>query len=230
VGSLPASAERPSSRPLGACIMATSPSQWFDALTVVAQREAYSWLAAIPSSVAKIANFGCWSGSEPFALLWTLNAKELVVVEIEQRFLDDFNQQQELVAKLHPHSLRGRLVSSLCRDMTRPIPELADSHFDLAFCQDVLYSVAIQGGQSALERGIQQMVRVVSPGGLVIAVEPKFGVEFQTRTVEGSSIPISLPIPITEPQDMTPLFSGRNLNEVRIPGSPPCTYSFRKGC
>ena len=203
-------------------------SAWFDALRVVNQKEHYSWLANLPIKVESIANFGCWSGSEPFALLWTLDAREIVVIEMEGKFIESLDEQLEILSSLRPESLRGREIQTLSRDMKTPIPELADRRYDLAFCEDVLYSLAIQGGAKAVESGIRQMTRVVKPNGFVVAVEPKFGVEFETQRSDALGIDIPVPIPATDPVDMSGFFSIEGFTNVEILNCPPYTYSYQR--
>jgi SAM-dependent methyltransferase len=202
---------------------------WFDSLTTVGLLKHHSWLANLPSRVERIANFGCWSGSEPFALMWILDATEVMVVEIEEKFIGELREQIEIVSHRYPESLQGRAINYVCRDMTGALPKLPDRHFDLAYCEDVLYTLPIQRDSGALERGILQMIRVVKPNGFVIAVEPKFGAEFQTQKSEILGIDISLPVPITEPKDMSDLFSSKGLRKLEIPGCPPYTYCYQKG-
>ncbi len=191
-------------------------------------RERLSWLANLPSRVERIANFGCWSGGEPFALLWTLDAKEVTVVEIEGKFIEGLREQLEIVELQYPESLRCRSVTPLCVDMTSPIPELPDRYFDLAYCEDVLYTLPLGGDTGPLERGILQMIRVVKPNGFVIAVEPKFGAKFETRKLEGLGIAISTPVQISEPKDMSDLFSSHGLRKIDIPSCPPHAYCYQK--
>ena len=148
-------------------------ASWFDNLRVIGLREHHSWLTNLSSQVNRVVNFGCWSSSEPFALMWTLDAHEVTVIEIEKKYTEDLNEQIEMVTMICPESLQGREVKYLLRDMTRPIPELPDRYFDLAYCEDVLYTLPHQGVSGALERGLQQMFRVVKPGGFIIAVAPK---------------------------------------------------------
>jgi SAM-dependent methyltransferase len=200
---------------------------WFDALRMVRQREHYSWLANLPGSVERIANFGCWSGCEPFALIWTLDPHEITVVEIDEKFLEGLREKQEILNLQHPQSIRDREIDYLCRDMTIPIPELPDRHFDLAYCEDVLYALPIQGGSAAVDRGIIQMIRVVKPKGFVVAVEPKFGADFATRRSKVLGIPISLPIPRSDPEDISDLFSSKGLVKLEIPSCPPYTYCYQ---
>jgi len=147
---------------------------------------------------------------------------------MEKKFLDSFNEQLEILIKLQPESLRGREIRTLTRDMKTPIPELADREYDLAFCEDVLYSLLIQGGPEAVESGVQQMGRIVKPNGFVVAVEPKYGVEFETRRSDGLGIDLPIPIPASEPEDMSAFFSIDGFTRVEISESPPYTYSYQR--
>lgn len=199
---------------------------WFDSLTMVSLRQHHLWLENLPSRVERIANFGCWSGGEPFALMWTLDATEVMVVEIDERNIGEFREQIDIVAIRYPESLHDRAVNFICRDMTNSLPELPDQYFDLAYCEDVLYTLPIQGGSQALERGILQMTRVVKPNGYIIAVEPKFGAEFETRKVLG--VNLSIPIQKSEPKDMSNLFASKGLKQLEISSSPPYAYCYQK--
>ncbi len=207
----------------------TAQQDWFDVLQVIRSREHYSWLSGIPDPIERIVNFGCWSGSEPFALLWTLDANEIAVIEIEEKFLKDLVEQIEIIHTKQPGSMQGRTITYICCDMTMPILDLQDQYFDLAYCEDVLYSLLIQGGSAAVDQGIQQMIRVVKQTGFIVAVEPKYGVNFQTRKSDSSVLPISLPVPLNEPDDMTDRFSSKRLNKYAIPNSPTYAYCFQKG-
>lgn len=182
---------------------------WFDSFTMVGLRRHHLWLENLPSRVERIVNFGCWYGEEPFALMWTLDATEVIVVEIDEGNIGELREQIDIVNIRYPESLQNRIVNYVCRDMTNSIPELLDQYFDLAYCEDVLYSLPLQGGSQALERGILQMIRVVKPNGYIIAVEPKFGAEFETRKVLG--VDLSLPIQKSEPKDMSNLFASKGL-------------------
>lgn len=201
---------------------------WFDNLRMIGLREHHSWPTNLSSRVNRVANFGCWSGSEPFALMWTLDACEVTVIEIEKKYTEDLNEQIEIVKMTCPESLQGREVEFLLRDMTLPIQELPDRYFDLAYCEDVLYTLPLQGESGALECGLQQMIRLVKLGGFIIAVEPKFDVKFQTRKLEDLGLNISLPIRISEPKDISFLFSSNGLKRIKLLSSPPYSYCYQK--
>jgi len=112
--------------------------------------------------------------------------------------------------------------------MTQPIPELMDGYFDLAYCENVLYNLPIQGGSGAVEKGIQQMIRVVKPNGFIVAVEPKFGAEFEMQSCNFLGIEMPLPVRISDPVDMSHLFSSVGHNKIYVPGCPPYTYCYQK--
>lgn len=203
-------------------------SDWFDALRVVNQKAQYSWLANLQKPHDNIVNFGCSSGCEPFALLWILQAKKITVVEIDNIFLGELDQQKEILENTYPLSLKGRSITSLNRDMTLAIPELPDNHFDLAYCEDVLYAIELNLGIHAVEKAIGQMVRVVKQNGWVIAVEPKFRAEFETRNSDVLGIPISIPVRKTEPEDMSRLFESKRLEKAEISEQPQFSYCYRR--
>jgi SAM-dependent methyltransferase len=198
---------------------------WFDCLkmpSIFGLREDYSWLGNLPSQVERIANFGCYSCVEPFRLIWTLDAKEVMVVEIEARNIEELRNKEDVVKQRIPESLEEHKIKCICGDMTSPLPELPDQYYDLAYCEDVLYSFQ---NIDALEHGISQMIRVVKPNGFIVAVESKFGVRFETQK---SGITTYPPVPISEPKDMSDLFSSKGLKKVELSGCPPFTYCYRK--
>ena len=198
---------------------------WFDCLkmpTIFGLREDYSWLGNLPSRIERIANFGCYSCVEPFKLIWTLDAKEVMVVDIEERNIEELHNKEDIIKQRIPESLQERKIKCVCGDMTTPLPELLDQYYDLAYCEDVLYTLQ---NIDALERGISQMIRVVKPNGFILAVESKFGVQFETWKLGKPIIP---PVPISEPKDMSALFSSKGLKKVEISGCPPYTYCYRK--
>jgi SAM-dependent methyltransferase len=199
---------------------------WFDSITKIGLREQHSWLANLPSKIGCIANFGCWSGGEPFSLIWTLDAKEVMVVEIEQNNLNELSEQHDIVRSRYPESLHERNIEKVCRDMTEPLPELLSQHYDLAYCENVLYSLHLQGNIELLKKGILQMIRVVKPNGFIVAVEPNFGVEFETENHYG--VDVSTSIPKGDPKDMSHFFEPKGLKKLQIPNSPTSAYCYQK--
>ena len=53
--------------------------------------------------------------------------------------------------------------------------DLPDSYFDLAYCERVLYHIACEDTKPMMNHtraAVQEMARVIVPGGLVVAIEP----------------------------------------------------------
>lgn len=203
-----------------------SSDNWYGALRVPNQHAHYSWLIELTQSIDRIVNFGCWSGCEPFALLWILGAKDITVVEKEEKNIAEFFEQKSIVTNLYPKSLQGRSINTLVQDMSLHTPELPDQYFDLAYCEDVLYSLDIDGGTTAVDNGIEQMIRVVKPKGLIIAVESKFRAKFKTRTSKLFDIPITIPVRESEPESMDGFFVSKGLLKIEITGQPPFSYCY----
>lgn len=201
---------------------------WFDSLTMIGLRKHHFWLTNLPTQVETIVNFGCMSGSEPFALIWTLDAKEVTVIEIDKYYIEVLNNEIDIVSHRYPKSLQGRTIKLINGDMTKPLPELSDQYFDLAYCEDILYAILLNQGSQALEQGIMQMVRVVKPNGYIIAVEPKFGAEFETVFHPILKIPYNIPIQKSEPKDMSYLFSSKELQKIDVVGCPQYAYCYQK--
>ena len=68
-----------------------------------------------------------------------------------------------------------------------------------------------------LEKAIEQMVKVVKPGGWIIAVEPVFGFDMN------SNLRI-----ISEPKDISYLFDSFGLQKQNLVDSPEWSYCYRK--
>ena len=131
-------------------------------------------LAVLKPAVSRIVNFGCWpngGGFEPCALIWTLDASEVVVVEKKDECVRLAQEKVEGLRKRIPDCFESRLIRFLPRDMTNPIPELSQDYFDLSYCERVLLQVYQEHGEQGLTKAIAQTVRAVRPGGWVIACE-----------------------------------------------------------
>ncbi|MDO9129687.1 MAG: methyltransferase domain-containing protein, partial [Anaerolineales bacterium] len=138
--------------------------------------------------------------------------------------IEELRNQKDIVNHRYPESLQERTINYVCGDMTKPLSELPDQYYDLAYCEDVLYTLQINS--EILDRGISQMIRVVKPNGFIIAVEPKFGAQFETRIVLG--VPMSVPNTASEPQSMSGLFSSKGLKKIEVSGCPPYAYCYQK--
>jgi len=132
-------------------------------------------LAVLKPVVSRVVNFGCWpngGGLEPFALIWTLDASEVVVVEKKDEYIRLAQKRIEELIKQVPDCFKSRQIRFLPpRDMTSPIPELSQNYFDLSYCERVLLQVYEGHGEQGLTEAIAQIAQVVKPGGWVIACE-----------------------------------------------------------
>lgn len=204
---------------------------WFSSLGKARKRQGgkallpFQWLIPLKSEVEYIANFGCWGGEEPFELLWTLDASEVVIVEKKGQNLKNFEDVLRKVEGLVPTSLEGRSFQPITADMTTQISSLSGNHFDLAFCKNVLYSIGED--PQAVQNAINEMVRITKEGGFVIAVEPKFRREFEGK--EGMLGKISIPKKGSEPEDMSRFFKSAGLSKISLDNAPAHSYCYKKG-
>lgn len=162
-------------------------------------KECFQWLSPLRAFVEHIADFGCWGGSEPFALLWTLDAAEVVVIEKARANLAKFEEELEKLEVTTPSALVERNIQTVVADMSSRIPALTPDYFDLAFCENVLYYMA--SDPTAVQAAVNEMVRVTKIGGWVIAVEPKFGAQFETVEQNIFGVKLTVPQQISEPKD-----------------------------
>jgi SAM-dependent methyltransferase len=163
--------------------------------------------------VSSIVDFGCWRGEEPFVLLWTLNAKEVMVVEINENHLVKLQEKIEMFS--HLGLLEGCSVTFVQGDMTSI--QLRSDCYDLAYCEEVLYDVFTESEQK-LRMAIDKMISVVKPGGWVVAVENQVGI----GTGEWN---------IAEPKNISSYFESyqlARLERVKLPGAPLWSYCYKK--
>jgi len=130
----------------------------------------YEWLKPLRPYVDSIVVFGCSATecetcAEPYALLWTLKATRIVVIDKNPEYILNAQRWRER----HP-DFKDYPLEFVVGDMTDEIDALDESTFDLSYCKDVLYSM--YSSPQELQESINTMARVVKPGGWVIAREP----------------------------------------------------------
>ena len=204
---------------------------WFNQLEGSDYQKAYSWLLTLGIQAETIADFGCWIGIEPFALLWTLNASEIAVVEINKEHLQRFKGRIENIQQGNPECLEGRTIKPILADMCLPVAELQSNYFDLAFCDNVLYNMKIdQPDFAKVQSAINEMARVVRPGGCVVVYEPKMGVKYEEKNVplgNGSFFPTHEPL--NDPVDISGCFTRAGLVRADLEIPPgQCLYVYLK--
>lgn len=175
-------------------------AEWYDQFGI----KEIKWLLDMGIRAEKIVDYGCWQGEEVFQLLWTFDATEIRVVEINENHLTNLDNNMILLKLRCPDSLEGRYIKSINADMSLPIPELPIDYFDLGFCSNVLYFM--EQDYEQIQRAINEMAKAIRSGGYIVAHEPKMGVEYELA--EGSLL---LPIPLNDPVNISHLFVAAGL-------------------
>jgi SAM-dependent methyltransferase len=169
-------------------------------------RNDFNWLSQL-NGIESIANFGCWS-PEPLALLWMLNAREVKVIEKEERYLTRPKEILEKIKVSFPGCLDGRFVEFLPPSDMITV-ELPIDYFDLAYCERVLTNM---DNDHTIQAAIEKMAGVVKPGGWVIAVE---------------SMPDEQGNPRSR-NEIESMFIKAGLKEEKLDGSPENAFCYRK--
>jgi len=187
---------------------------WFDTLSAGGVLSQYAWIARLLefSPIEAIADFGCCS-AEPFFLLWLLDATKVCVIEQNPDNLLMLQEDIETLDKKYPESMRGRSVEIYSpRDMSQTVTELTSNHFDLAYCERVLYTMSPD--LPKIQRAINEMARVVRPGGFVITVDEQ--VDTNGANERG------------HPFDLHPFFGNAELIRFNLPSIPDWSYCYQK--
>lgn len=157
------------------------------------------WLLNLSLDFTSVVNFGCSIGYETLSLLWLLDAQEAVGVDKEQSSIDQarsmvrsFLEDIEAIRRTLyyateiPEGLRSQ-VDTLLDECGKRVPpsfvvadmtnrtDLPTDHFDLAYCERVLYHIACGDAKSVMSDvlfAVEEMARVTKPGGLIVAIEP----------------------------------------------------------
>lgn len=199
---------------------------WCDRLQTVSMKDGFRWLSPLKDTVESIVNFGCWGGSEPFALLWTLDATEIAIIEKEHENLKEFEDELERQQASNPDALIGRNIKIIIADMASPITDLSPNYYDLAYCENVLYYMGED--VNALQSAISEMVRIVKTGGIIVAIEPKFRAEYERVEQDVFGTKMIMPVRVSEPEDMSEFFTNLGLERIHLKNAPDCSYCYRK--
>lgn len=193
-------------------------------------RYEYEWLKPLRSCVDSIVDFGCWATgngtcSEPYALLWTLEATRIVVIDKEPEHIRNAQEWLENVRKRHPY-FEDYNLEFMAGDMTEEMDALDEGAFDLSYCKDVLYNM--HPNSKELQDSINMMARVVKPDGWVIAVEQKMGREHERAPSNIPGLEVCRPIPESRPVDISHLFEAARLDRVSLDSAPDWSYCYKK--
>lgn len=190
----------------------------------------YRWLAPLRSTVTTIADFGCWASpggtcSEPYALLWTLGAERVFVADKNEEHIRNARNWHCNARRMHPY-FQEYEVEFIVGDMTERIELLEGEEFDMSYCHDVLYSM--QDDLGAVRSAVEGMARAVKAGGWVVAIEAKFGAEFEETEVEFTAATFTVPKQLTDAIDISQWFDDAGLRRVHLADAPPYSYCYRK--
>ena len=172
-----------------------------------------SWLKQLRGSVHSIINFGCWGSSEPFSLLWTLNASEITVAEIKASYLDEPKEEWTRLKQLCPRCTKGREVEFIAADLLTA--QLESNRFDLVYCEDVLYQIRIERQWQGVQAAVTKMAEVVEPEGWIVAVEEKITGRRDDLRTKG-------------PDDISWIFESAGLCRESLDFAPDWSYCHRK--
>lgn len=174
----------------------------------------------------KVLQVGCWGASETLNLLWGYEADEIVGIEIDPGHIARAEQETASLRGRPDYCLGDQIVRYIQGDISKYNNELVSDYFDLAYCEHVLYYFSHEKplDEAAVRAAIQQMARVVKPGGTVIAIEPKLGAEFRT---EGEGF-TQMQVRISDPIDISFYFEAEGLIDTRAEGDKYWQYVYRK--
>jgi SAM-dependent methyltransferase len=176
-------------------------------------RSDYEWLAPLSPFVESIADFGCWATdeyatcAEPYALLWSLHATRVVVVDKNPAHINNarkwMDKQRGQEPYFNDYSLEFFVGDLTDRDLIEKVGGLEKDKFDLSYCHRVLYHM--MDDSTELQTAIDSMIKVVKPGGWIVAVESTMDVEF-----------------------LSPYFAAGGLQKTSLRDSPEGAHCFRK--
>jgi SAM-dependent methyltransferase len=148
-------------------------------------QEKFLFLQNLKPLPKTVVNFGCsakWDsftgfegGLEPFALLWTLKAKKVVVVDANKDSINVLRKHVSELEEKYPQCFEGRTdcFEYFVADMTsvEEMSRIPSKHFTLAYCSRVLVGIECKSGLGGIRKAIKEMARVVKPNGWVISQE-----------------------------------------------------------
>lgn len=198
----------------------------------VSLKREYDWLKPLQPYVDRIVTIGCWATeggncAEPYALLWTLQAKICAIIDKEPKNINNAQEWLGIVRNQYSY-FKDYNLEFVIGDITSDKPiELDENEFDLCFCQNVLYY--LQDEPDDIVKAIMGMKNLVKAGGWIIAIEPKIGVKFKNMPVKiANGVTLSRPFTGNEPVDISKLFEEAGLKSFNLEDVPEHTYCYKK--
>ncbi len=155
--------------------------------------------------------------------MFTLNAIEVKVIEMEEGHLTNVKEELEYLRRKAGSYFNERTIDFIIADMTTTIPDLPPNYFDLSYCENVLYYMS--SDSSKLQSAINELAMVVKPDGWIIAVEPKAGAKFEMQQVPLLG---DIPVQVSDPVDISSFFDTAGLLRVNLSEAPDWSYCYKK--
>jgi hypothetical protein len=165
-------------------------------------RTKFAFLENIRPSAKRVANLGCaarWykpddprsgysGGEEPFALLWTLEAKKISIIDIDGDSLKVVqNRVAELKERYHQCFEKCEQVFEyVSADITQSdaMMHLPANKYELAYCSGVLCGIDDKYGQDGVEKAIREIARLIKSQCWVVSHESVAHLPYPTKYVD----------------------------------------------
>jgi len=145
----------------------------------------FVFLQSLKLLPSRIVNFGCsakWDeatgydgGVEPFALMWTLGASEVFVVDKNESSINVLKKRADELREKYPECFDAYRDSFkyLVADMTsqEQMDQLFPEYFGLVYCSRVLLNIEHDYGLEGVKSAVRGMARAVRPGGWIVSHE-----------------------------------------------------------
>jgi len=148
-------------------------------------KQKFAFLQDLKPSPSSVVNLGCsakWDeltgyggGLETFALMWTLGADKVVVVDINGDSINVLRRRVGELQEKYPQCFveYTGCFEYLVADMTsqEEMSKLSPGQFELAYCSRVLLNIEHDCGLEGVEEAVREIARVVKPGGWAVSHE-----------------------------------------------------------
>lgn len=161
-------------------------------------KEKFLFLQNLKPLPKTVVNFGCsakwdsWAGFEgglePFALLWTLKAKKVVVIDVNEDSIAALRKHLSELVVNYPRCFEccmdcfDYLVAdiTIAKQMSRLLPK----QFDLAYCSRVLLDIEHDSGLDGARKAVAEISRVVKPDGSIVSHEADACIPYPNKYVD----------------------------------------------
>jgi SAM-dependent methyltransferase len=144
-------------------------------------RKKFEFLINLNPPAKNVVNIGCaakWDqvmgfqgGEEPFALLWTLGAEKISIVDINRDSLKVVQNRVTELKKRYHHCFNrcDGVFEYVSADITQPdeMGQLPANKYELAYCSRVLCGIK----QDGVEKAIREIARMIKPQCWVVSHE-----------------------------------------------------------